>query len=140
MVTAYLGIGSNLGNRKNNIEKALEILRDSRGITVEQVSSIIETEPVGGPPQGKFLNGAIRIKTNLSAMQLLTRMHQIEDELGRVRLLEKNEPRTLDLDILLYGDERIDEPDLKVPHPRMHEREFVMRPLQEIKNENNQDS
>jgi 2-amino-4-hydroxy-6-hydroxymethyldihydropteridine diphosphokinase len=127
----FIGIGSNLGNRLDNIEKAIERLKSVPDIEVEKVSSIIETNPQGGPPQPKYLNGAIKINTELSARGLLKVLQEIENQLGRKRLV-KNGPRTIDLDILLYGDKKIDESDLKIPHPHMLKREFVMKPLFEI--------
>ncbi|UCH12220.1 MAG: 2-amino-4-hydroxy-6-hydroxymethyldihydropteridine diphosphokinase [Candidatus Omnitrophota bacterium] len=127
----YLGIGSNLGNRNKNINTAIKRLGGIEGIEVTRVSSLIETEPEGGPPQNKFLNGAIEIKTKLLPHELLKQLKRIEEELGRVKTI-KNGPRTIDLDILLYGDEKINSPDLKIPHPRMYKREFVMRPLKEL--------
>lgn len=131
MVTAYLGIGSNLGDREKNINDALEYLSQTKGIKVTKVSSLYETEPVGGPAQGKFLNGAIRIETELSARELLMNLQSIEKRLGRVRRAIYG-PRTLDLDILTYGEKIINEEDLKVPHPEMHKREFVLKPLKEV--------
>jgi len=129
----YIGVGSNLGDRLKNIKAALAHLGAAAGIEVEKVSSIIETFPQGGPPQGNYLNAVLRLKTDLSARALLVVLQDIERRLGRERK-GKNGPRTIDLDILLYGDQSIDEPDLKVPHPRMRQREFVMKPLAEIVN------
>jgi len=126
-----MGIGSNLGDRHRYIKDAIEKLRSAEGVEVKKISKIYETKPVGGPIQGDYLNAAIEIETSLKPRELIIRLQQIECQLGRVRAL-KNGPRTIDLDILLYGDERIDEPNLKVPHPRMFEREFVMKPLREI--------
>lgn len=131
MVTAYIGIGSNLGDREKNIRDALKHLNQTDGIRVIKMSSLYETEPVGGPVQGKFLNGAVMIDTELTARGLLKELQAIEEKLGRVRQLPHG-PRTLDLDILTYGEEVIDEEGLKVPHPRMHKREFVLKPLIEI--------
>lgn len=131
MVTTYIGIGSNLGNRQQNINKAISYLKDSDKIEVKKVSSIYETEPIGGPPQGKFLNGVIEIETDLSPLDLLDRLDEIEMKLGRVRS-EKNGPRTIDLDILLYSDIQINNERLTIPHPHMQEREFVLRGLREI--------
>lgn len=131
MEVVYIGIGSNLGNRKKNIEKAIELLKKVKGIKVLKVSSIIETEPLGGPPQQKYLNGVIKLITELEPLELLKVLQKIENRLGRIRK-EKNGPRTIDLDILLYGEKLIDEPNLKIPHPRMFEREFVLKPLFEI--------
>jgi 2-amino-4-hydroxy-6-hydroxymethyldihydropteridine diphosphokinase len=127
----YIGIGSNFGDRSANITNAIKELKNYPDITIEKISSIIETEPIGGPPQPNYLNAVIKIKTDLAALKLLTTLQGIEKKLGRVRSV-KNAARPIDLDILLYGDQIIDEPDLKVPHPRMFEREFVMQPLLEI--------
>ena len=127
----YIGIGSNLGDRQKYIESAIQGLKETKGIEVRKVSSIYETDPEGGPVQGKYLNGAIEIETELGPRELLTRLLNIETLLGRKRTV-KNGPRTIDLDILLFGDQKIDEPDLKIPHPRMCGREFVMKPLKEI--------
>ena len=127
----YIGIGSNLGDRERYIKKAIKKLKEAKGIQVIRVSNIYETEPVGGPKQGKYLNGAIEIETKLKPKELLARLEEIEKKLGRTREIE-NGPRTIDLDILLCGDEKIDEPGLKIPHPRMYERDFVMKPLNDI--------
>jgi 2-amino-4-hydroxy-6-hydroxymethyldihydropteridine diphosphokinase len=131
MIEAYIGIGSNMGDRKRLIESAVDMLRGSEGIRVYKVSPLYETEPVGGPPQGRFLNGAIKIGTDLPARGLLQRLQEIENNLGRERKA-KDGPRTIDLDILTYGDRHIEEPGLVIPHPRMKERDFVMRPLNDI--------
>ncbi len=131
---AYIGIGSNLGNRLENINKAIELLRKNHGIKIKKVSSIIETKPVGGPTQENFLNGVIKIKTDLEPMSLLLILQNIEKKLGRVRMI-KNGPRSIDLDILLYDNQKINAPGLKIPHPRMLEREFVMKPLLEIESD-----
>ena len=131
MITCYLGIGSNLGERQKNIAIAIEKVKQLKGTLVTKVSSNIETAPVGGSPQGKFLNAAIEIQTNLSCRQLLNCLHAIEKELGRAPTV-KDAPRSIDLDILFYGDQRIDEDGLTVPHPRMKGREFVLIPLKEI--------
>ena len=128
----YIGIGSNLGDRKANIEKAIRLLSLIKGLELDGTSSIYETEPVGGPPQSKFLNGALRIKTSFSPFRLLTELKKIEKRLGRKRGV-KNGPRTIDLDILLYGNKKVNTRALKVPHPRMHKREFVLRGLRELK-------
>ena len=120
-----------MGDRKKHIEDAIEKLKNIEGVEVKRVSSIYETEPVGGPKQGKYLNGAIEIETGLGPREFLGKLQDIEKELGRKKTV-KNGPRTIDLDILLYGDNKIDEPDLKIPHPNMREREFVMKPLKEI--------
>ncbi len=127
----YIGIGSNLGDREKYIGSAIEKLRALKGIKVKRVSGIYETDPEGGPKQGKYLNGALELETELGPKELLGKLQAIENELGRKRLV-KNAPRTIDLDILLYGGKNIDEPGLRIPHPRMLEREFVMKPLKEI--------
>ncbi|MFH1519023.1 MAG: 2-amino-4-hydroxy-6-hydroxymethyldihydropteridine diphosphokinase [Candidatus Omnitrophota bacterium] len=131
MVTVFIGAGSNLGDRIDYINQAIDNLKDAPEILVERVSSIIETEPDAAPGQKKYLNAVLKIKTNLGARELLQQLQVIEGHLGRKRPF-KNAPRTIDLDILLYGEEEIDEPDLKVPHPRMLERAFVIGPLLEI--------
>ncbi len=131
MATSYIAIGSNLGDRQGNMDKAMSYLKNSDDIKVTKVSSIYETEPIGGPPQGKFLNGVIEIETLLSPLDLLDRLLKIEMRLGRVRSL-KNGPRTIDLDILLYSDTQINNEHLVIPHPHMQEREFVLRGLREI--------
>ena len=131
-VTAYIALGSNLGDRKANLDGAIQALRDTPGITVLAVSSYHETEPVGGPPgQGKYLNTAAQIETTLSPEALLKVLLDTEQRFGRVRG-EANAPRTLDLDLLLYGVLIRSDGDPIVPHPRMHERLFVLAPLTEI--------
>lgn len=127
----FIGVGSNLGDKSHNIERAIDYLQNNPAITVLKTSTIIETQPVGGPPQPKFLNGVIKIETSILPRELLFVLQDIENRLGRERR-EKNGPRVIDLDILLYGDKVIDEPDLKIPHPYMFERDFVMKPLLEI--------
>ena len=132
---AYISFGSNLGDRKQNVDKAVGLLRQNNQIIVIAVSSYTETEPVGGPSgQGKYLNGVIKIETQLNALELLSVLNDIESDLGRIRT-EKNSPRTIDLDILFYGDQVIDTVELTVPHPRMFERNFVIEPLLEIEPE-----
>lgn len=128
---AYIGIGSNLGQRKENIKSAIAHIRKISGIKIEKISSIIETDAVGGPPQPKYLNAVIKIKTSLKPKSLLTILQGIEKKMKRIRTVT-NGPRVIDLDILLYGQKKINEIDLKIPHPRMLEREFVMKPLCEI--------
>ena len=127
----YIGIGSNLGDRQKNMDTAIQRLRKTDAIEVNKASSIYETEPAGGPEQPRYLNGVLEIETDLAARQLLSVLQDIENQLGRERIV-KNGPRTIDLDILTYGDHEIDEPGLKVPHPRMAEREFVQLPLREL--------
>jgi len=127
----YIGLGSNLGDRALNIQLAIEKIKQIQNTKITKISSIIETLPVGGPAQGKFLNAAIEIQTNISCRELLKNLQTIESELGRLRTV-KNGPRTIDLDILFCEDLQIREKDLIVPHPRIKEREFVLTPLREI--------
>lgn len=132
-VRAYLGIGSNLGDRSGIINSAIDALKAEDGIRVIAQSGVIETDPVGGPGQGKYLNGAVGLLTSLEPRALLGVCLQIEREHGRDRSRENRwGPRTLDLDILLFGRQIISEPGLIIPHPRMHERPFVLIPLAEI--------
>lgn len=129
---AYIALGSNVGDRRVHLNAAISQLTARPGIEVLKVSSYHETDPVGGPAgQGKYLNAAAEIRTALSPAELLARLQEIEAGLGRVRD-ERFGPRTLDLDLLLYGLEIIHTADLTVPHPRMHERSFVLKPLAEI--------
>jgi 2-amino-4-hydroxy-6-hydroxymethyldihydropteridine diphosphokinase len=123
---AYVGVGSNLGDREATIRAAVDALPG-----VVAVSSLRETDPVGVTDQPAFLNGAVALETELSPRELLERLLAIERELGRERR-ERWGPRTIDLDLLLYGRETVDEPGLKVPHPRLHQRRFVLEPLAEL--------
>ena len=130
--TAYIALGGNLGDRRANIERAVDLLRATPGVRVGKVSSFIETPAVGGPPGSPpFLNAAAELETTLSPRELLDRLLEIEQTLGRQRR-EKWGPRVIDLDLLLYGEQTIAEPNLQVPHPLMHERRFVLEPLAEI--------
>ena len=130
---AYIGLGSNLGDRERTLRAAVEALAASEDVEVVAVSSFRETEPVGPVTnQPRFLNGVVELETALPARALLDLLLRIEAGLGRTREGLPGGPRTLDLDLLLYGDERIDEPGLQVPHPRLHEREFVLQPLEEL--------
>ena len=131
MVVAYLSLGSNLGDREGNLNKAVEELAKHPKIKVAQVSSFIETAPVGCTDQPDFVNAAVRIETTLTPRELLAAVLNIEKSEGRVRTIRWG-PRVIDIDILIYGDETIDEEDLKIPHPRMMERDFVLKPLAEI--------
>ena len=132
MTRAFVGLGSNLGDREGTIRAALDALGAEEGIEVVAVSTLRETEPVGVGPQPLFLNGAAELETALGARELLDRLLETERRFGRERIPGEHGPRTLDLDLLLYGDERIDEPGLTVPHPRLHERTFVLEPLAEL--------
>ena len=127
----YLGIGSNLGDRYANIRAAVELMGKIDGLKVKEISSLYETEPCGGPPQGKFLNGVVEVETQLSPRELLEKLKEIERRLGRVKTVA-NGPRTIDLDILLYQDLVVDEEDLKIPHPRVTQRRFALEPLAEL--------
>lgn len=133
MAIVYLGIGSNLGDRSANIEKAMTLLKEHKEIKVLTVSNFIETDPVGGKEQGKFLNGAVKIDTELMPPDLLSQLKIIERRLGRAKTDETNAPRPMDLDILFYDDVVITNgKSLTVPHPRLAERKFVLKPLLEI--------
>ena len=131
MSEAFVGIGSNLGDREGYLRRALELLAAEDGVEVTAVSTLRETEPVGPVSQGPFLNGAVRLETELAPRQLLERLLAIEERIGRVRV-ERFGPRTIDLDLLVYGDEVIDEPGLTVPHPRLRERRFALEPLADL--------
>jgi 2-amino-4-hydroxy-6-hydroxymethyldihydropteridine diphosphokinase len=127
----YLGLGSNLGERKKNIENALGALREDINISKLKVSSFYETEPIGGPPQGLFINAVAECFYSSSASDLLSLIEKIENKLLRTRE-GKNSPRTIDIDILLFGEEVYDTPKLKIPHPRIKQRLFVLLPLSEF--------
>ena len=129
-VRAYLGLGSNLGDRLANLRRAVELLDAAPEITIVRTSSVYETAPVG-PPQPDYLNAVIRIETDLSARDLLDIARRVESRLGRIRK-ERWGARTIDVDVLLYDEEEIDEPDLMVPHPRIMQRAFVLLPLLEL--------
>ena len=128
---AYLGIGSNLGDRLANLQSAVDGLANADGVAVVGVSSVYETEPVGGPDQPEYLNAVVAADTALDPWQLLALAQDLETRANRVRA-ERWGPRTLDVDVLMVGDEVVDEPDLQVPHPRMGERGFVMAPLRDL--------
>src|SRR5437762_9056424 len=132
MSTAYLGLGSNLGDRRANLSAAVRRLRAEPGLRVIAVSGLYETAPVDCPPgSGDYLNAAVAVETDRPPEDLLTLLLHIERQFGRTRP-EPNAPRTLDLDLLLYDDRVINTSELTVPHPRMHERAFVLVPLAEI--------
>ena len=132
MTRAYIGLGANLGARERTLRAAVDALASEPGIEVVAVSALRETEPVGVGEQPPFLNGAAELETGLTARELLDRLLAVEQRFGRVRVPGEHGPRTLDLDLLLYGNARIQEPGLEVPHPRLHERAFVLRPLAEL--------
>jgi 2-amino-4-hydroxy-6-hydroxymethyldihydropteridine diphosphokinase len=128
---AYIGLGSNLGAREATLRQALVDLAQREGVRVIKASSFIETEPVGGPPQGPFMNAVAELVTSLSPRDLLRALQRVENGFRRTRTVRWG-PRTLDLDLLLYEDRIICEPGLQVPHPLMHRRRFVLEPLCEI--------
>ena len=127
---AYLALGSNLGDRLENLREAVRLLDATEGIDVVRSSRIYETEPVG-PPQPSYLNAVIEVETTRSARELLEAGLAVEEALGRLRT-ERWGPRTIDVDVLTYDELTVDEPDLQIPHPRMHERGFVLVPLGEL--------
>jgi 2-amino-4-hydroxy-6-hydroxymethyldihydropteridine diphosphokinase len=128
-VVVYLGLGSNMGNRQDNLDKAIGFL--SQRLRVGKVSSVYETEPVGNPNQPRFLNLVCQVYTTLAPRELLNLAKGIESKLGRVPS-QSNAPRPIDIDILFYGDQVIETPELVIPHPRLVERAFVLVPLAEI--------
>ena len=130
-VTCYLGLGSNIGDRAANLGEAEQYLAQIPVVEVVRSSSIYETAPVGPQDQPDFFNQVVEALVNCPARQLLGHIHRIEQEMGRVRTRQWGE-RIIDIDILLYGDETIDEPDLQIPHPQMLVRQFVLVPLAEI--------
>ena len=132
MPRAYVGLGSNLGDREHMIWGAIHMLTFSPELEVAAVSSIRETEPVGQVDQPRFLNAAAAVDTELAPRPLLELLLAIESELGRTRDGPRFGPRTIDLDLLLYGQETVHEPGLTVPHPRLHERQFALAPLAEL--------
>ncbi len=128
-VTGYLGLGSNMGNRQDNLDKALDFL--SQRLRIEQVSSVYDTEPIGNIDQPRFLNLVCRVYTRLAPMDLLALAKGVESKLGRIPS-KSNAPRPVDIDILFYDDQVIETPELVIPHPRLTERAFVLVPLAEI--------
>ena len=132
MTRAYVGLGANLGDRERTLREAVSALSAEDGIEVVAVSALRETEPVGVGEQPLYLNGAAELETALAARKLLGRLLAVEQRFGRVRVPGEHGPRTLDLDLLLYGDDVIEEDGLTVPHPRLHERRFVLEPLAEL--------
>jgi len=129
MAYAYIGIGSNLGNKNTNIKKSIKLLKEKCEVT--KISSLYETEPIGYKAQDYFLNCVVKIRTNFNPEQLLKFLQSIENKLKRVREI-KNGPRTIDLDILFYGNDIVNANNLIIPHPRLHERRFALVPLNEI--------
>lgn len=128
---AYLGLGSNLGDRLEALHHAIESLQSSPDISVMRVASVYETAPWGKSDQPNFLNTCVELETHLCARVFLERCHEIEKAFGRTRRT-KLEPRTLDIDVLLLGEQTVDYGDVTIPHPRLHERRFVLVPLAEL--------
>lgn len=133
MTRAYVALGANLGDREGTIRAALAALDATPGVEVAAVSTLTETDPVGYVDQPRFLNGAAALETSLAARELLDLLLAVERGLGRAREgVPPQGPRTIDLDLLLFGTARIEEPGLRIPHPRLHERRFVLEPLAEL--------
>jgi 2-amino-4-hydroxy-6-hydroxymethyldihydropteridine diphosphokinase len=128
---AYLGIGSNVGDRLRNLRRAVDALTEADGVVVSRVSSVYSTEPVGYTEQPEFLNAVIAVDTDLSPEDLLRLALRVEEEGGRERSVRWG-PRAIDIDILIYGDLEIHRPYLEIPHPRLAERRFVLEPLAEV--------
>jgi 2-amino-4-hydroxy-6-hydroxymethyldihydropteridine diphosphokinase len=132
MARAYVGLGANLGKREATLRRAVDLLAADPRIDVVGVSEFRETDPVGIVDQPRFVNAAVALDTELSPRQLLSLLLAIERELGRTREGPRFGPRTIDLDLLLYGDEEVSEPGLQVPHPRLHERRFALEALADL--------
>ena len=133
MTRSFVGLGANLEDPRAQIARAVELLAAEDGVELVAVSTLRETKPVGYKDQPRFVNGAAELQTSLAARELLERLLSIERSLGRVRGDgPRFGPRTIDLDLLLHGDARIDEPGLEIPHPRLHERRFALEPLAEL--------
>ena len=129
---AYIGLGSNLGDREATLRRAVEFLDAEEGVDVVAVSALRDTDPVGFADQPRFLNGVAAVETELAPRELLERLLAVERALGRERTGPRFGPRTVDLDLLVYGDLVVDEPGLTVPHPRLAERRFALEPLAEL--------
>jgi 2-amino-4-hydroxy-6-hydroxymethyldihydropteridine diphosphokinase len=129
---AYVGLGANLGDREATIRRAVELLAADPEIDVVALSTLRETDPVGYVDQPRFLNGAVALDTALGPRRLLERLLAVERTLGRTRDGPRYGPRTIDLDLLLHGDDVVDEPGLRVPHPRLRQRQFALEPLAEL--------
>ncbi|OGX41468.1 MAG: 2-amino-4-hydroxy-6-hydroxymethyldihydropteridine diphosphokinase [Omnitrophica WOR_2 bacterium RIFCSPHIGHO2_02_FULL_68_15] len=132
MSRVFIGVGSNEGDRLALISQAVKLLGAVEGVQLTRLATIIETEPMGGPPQPPFLNTVVEVETARAPQELLAALQDIERRLGRVPSSIRWAPRPIDLDLLLYGDRVINEPGLTVPHPRMHERLFVLGPLAQL--------
>ena len=132
MARVFIGVGSNEGDRLGAISQAMKILGAASGIRIVQMAMIAETDPVGGPPQGPYLNTVAELETTLTPQELLKALQAIERRLGRLPSAQRWAPRPMDLDLLLYDDRIIHDPALEIPHPRMHERRFVLEPLAQL--------
>ena len=132
MTISYIGVGSNVGDRAGFCRQAVTALGEASGVTIDAVSSLYETSPIGGPPQRSSVNLVVRVNTDLEARALLDLCQRIEHAMGREPSDIRWGPRVVDLDILLFGDEKLNEPDLEIPHPRIAQRRFVLVPLLEI--------
>jgi len=133
MARVFVGLGSNLGDRESTLRAALGRLRGLPDVEVRRVSKLRDTDPVGPVDQPRFLNGVVELETDLSPRRLLGALLELERAFGRDRtVVPAQGPRTLDLDLLLHGDQTIEEPGLEIPHPRLHERRFVLEPLVEL--------
>jgi GTP cyclohydrolase-4 len=130
IVPVYLGLGSNMGEKQENLLRAMDYI--SQRLRIEKKSSVYDTEPVGNVNQSRFLNMVCRVSTSLAPNMLLTVLKAIESKMGRLPNNPPNSPRPIDIDILLYGDQIVDTPELKIPHPQLAERAFVLVPLAEI--------
>jgi 2-amino-4-hydroxy-6-hydroxymethyldihydropteridine diphosphokinase len=135
MSRVFIGLGSNEGERLEHLSKAVQALQAVPGVRVTQMATIQETEPAGGPPQGPYLNTVVELETTLSPETLLQALQAIERQHGRLPTAERWGPRPLDLDLLLYDDRVLQTPALRVPHPRLHERRFVLEPLSQLASE-----
>ncbi len=131
MSRVFIGIGSNQGDRLQAISMAVRALGAVRDVRIVQMATVIETDPIG-PPQGRYLNTAVELETTRAPDELLAACKAIERSLGRTPSPQRWTPRVIDLDLLLYGAQVIDEPELRVPHPRLHERAFVLEPLAQL--------
>jgi 2-amino-4-hydroxy-6-hydroxymethyldihydropteridine diphosphokinase len=132
MTVAYVGIGSNVGDRVEFSTRAVRELETASAITVQKVSKLYETAPLGGPPQRSYVNLVVKLESDIDARSLLELCKEIEQRIGREPSPIRWGPRVVDLDLLVFGDEKINEPDLEVPHPRLTERRFALVPLLEI--------
>ena len=126
-----LALGSNLGDRREILQEAVDAIARIAGVRVDAVSPVYETAPVGGPPQPDYLNAVVLAQTTLPTLDLLDRLHEVEAAFDRVRLVRWG-PRTLDIDIITVAGERSDDPELTLPHPRAHERAFVLAPWHDV--------